>query len=269
MPADAPSILNSSRAFNFGDGVFETIRIKKGKIVGFEAHYERLIKGAAAIKIKVDKLLTQVYFKAQIEALITANEIVKGGRCKLSLDRADGGTYAPKSNNSQYLIELTPIEWDDFVLNEKGLEIDLFKELPLIKTPLSPFKTKNALYKVLASIHAKSMQLDDVLLQNERGNLIESSNSNLFIVSNGVLYTPGMEEGCIAGTMRMKVINLAVKHGIRVYECPILPQNLLSADEILLTNAIHGVRWVGSYKTKTYSKDTASQLMAWLNEETD
>lgn len=266
--ADTPHILSSSRAFSFGDGLFETIRIKHGKIVHFKVHYERLMKGAAAIKMKVDSSLNQEFFQSQIEALIAKNDVLEGGRCKLSLDRANGGTYKPLHNYPQFFIEVNSIDHDDFALNERGLEIDIYKEMVLTKTPLSPYKTKNALFKVMASLHAESLRVDDLLLQNEKGNLIESTNSNLFIVSNGVLYTPGMEEGCIAGTMRMHVINLAVKHGIRVYECPILPQNLLSADEVLLTNAIQGVRWVSQYKSKTYGKSTATRLIEWLNEET-
>lgn len=266
--AEEFNVKHTSRAFNFGDGVFETIRIKQGKIVRFEAHYERLMKGAKAIKIKQHSEYTMDFFRDQIMALIELNQVYAGGRCKLSLDRADGGTYSPVSNQAQFLIELWPIEMDDFRLNHKGLEIDIYKEMALTKTPLSPFKTKNALFKVLASIHAESMRVDDLLLQNEKGNLIESTNSNLFIVSNGIIYTPGMDEGCIAGTMRMHIINLAVTHGIRVYECPILPQNLLSADEIFLTNAIQGVRWVGSYKTKAFRNETSKILLEWLNEET-
>jgi branched-chain amino acid aminotransferase len=268
MLADTPHLLSSSRAFSFGDGVFETIRIKHGKIVHFKGHYERLMKGAAAIKMKVDSSLTQEFFQSQIEALIAKNRVLEGGRCKLSLDRANGGTYKPLHNYAQFFIEVNSIDHDDFALNERGLEIDIYKEMVLTKNPLSPYKTKNALFKVMASLHAESLRVDDLLLQNEKGNLIESTNSNLFIVSNGVLYTPGMGEGCIAGTMRMHLINLAVTNGIRVYECPILPQNLLSADEVLLTNAIQGIRWVSQYKSKTYGKGTATRLIEWLNEET-
>ena len=85
-------------------------------------------------------------------------------------------------------------------------------------------------------------------------------------MSNGVLYTPGLEEGCLAGTMRMQVINLALENGIKVYECNILPQNLLVADEIFLTNAINGVVWVSGYRTKRYFNNTARKLVNLLNE---
>ena len=97
-------------------------------------------------------------------------------------------------------------------------------------------------------------------------NILETSSCNLFIVSNGVLYTPGLAEGCIAGTMRMQVINLAIQNGIKVYECAILPQHLLAADEIFLTNAIRGINWIGGYRTKRYPNNMSRKLVVLLNE---
>ena len=73
---------------------------------------------------------------------------------------------------------------------------------------------------------------------------------NFFISSNGVLYTPPLSEGCVGGIMRIQVINLAISNGMLVYENPIHIQHLLSADEIITTNAINGIRWVGQYKDK-------------------
>jgi len=93
----------------------------------------------------------------------------------------------------------------------------------------------------MAAINATERKLDDVLITNDKGGILESSSCNVFVVSNGVLYTPGLDEGCLAGTMRMQVINLAIKNNIKVYECNILPQNLLAADEIFFTNALHSV----------------------------
>jgi len=118
----------------------------------------------------------------------------------------------------------------------------------------------------MAAIAAKEKGLDDLFLSNDKGNILETSSSNIFVVSNGVLYTPGLEEGCLAGTMRMQVINLALAHGIKVYECSILPQNLLAADEVFITNAIKGINWIGGYRTKTFSNSIARKLIIALNE---
>jgi branched-chain amino acid aminotransferase len=66
--------------------------------------------------------------------------------------------------------------------------------------------------------------------------------------------------------MRMQVINLALKNGIKVYECTIMPQNLLAADEIFFTNAIRGINWVSGYRTKRYFNNMSRKLVAILND---
>jgi branched-subunit amino acid aminotransferase/4-amino-4-deoxychorismate lyase len=152
-------------------------------------------------------------------------------------------------------------------LNAKGLEVDLYQDIKKVKTPLSNYKTKNGLLYVLAAISGKEKGLDDMLIMNDKGQILESSHSNLFVVSNGVLYTPSLADGCLAGTMRMQVINLALKNGLKVYECPILPSNLLVADELFLTNAVRGITWIGGYRTKRYFNTTARKIVSYLNDE--
>ena len=95
--------------------------------------------------------------------------------------------------------------------------------------------------------------------------IIESTSSNLFLISNGVLYTPGLDGGATAGVMRSEIINLALAAGMKVYECNLTPQNLLIADEVFLSNAVNGLRWVGSYRTKRYFNATAQELVRSLN----
>ena len=87
---------------------------------------------------------------------------------------------------------------------------------------------------------------------------------NLFIVSNGVLYTPSLSDGCLGGVMRMQIINLALENGIKVYECSLNPQNLLAADELFFTNASRGVQWVVGYRTKRYTHRMALHLTELL-----
>lgn len=265
LPANEPSILAGSRAFLYGDGLFESIRIVNGMPINLQAHVQRLVKGAELLKIRIPSYFTEQFIKEQIIGLLLKCQIKAGGRCRLSLDRIHGGAYRPDSNEATYFIEAYPIDENDFLLNYKGLEVDIYRDIKIYPNAFTPFKTKNGLTKVLAAISAQELNLDDFILQNDRGNLIESTNSNLFIVSNGVLYTPGLQEGCLAGTMRMQIINLAVQNGIRVYECSVLPHNLLSADEVFLTNAIAGVKWIGGYRTKRYMNNTARRLVMLLN----
>ncbi|MGC6434336.1 MAG: aminotransferase class IV [Crocinitomicaceae bacterium] len=266
MANDTPTIQAANRAHLYGDGVFESIRIMNGRPLNLNNHIQRMLEGAQALKMRPSVFYTQAFFEEKIIELIQKSEITDGGRCRISLDRISGGTYTPTSNEAVYFIEVYPIENNSFELNAKGWEIDLYTEMKKVKNPLSNYKTKNGLLYVMASINAKERKLDEVLVVNEKGAILESSSSNLFVVSNGVLYTPSLDEGCLAGTMRMQVINLAVANGIKVYECTIFPQNIIAADEIFITNAIRGITWVSGYRTKRYFNNTSRKLVAHLNE---
>jgi len=266
MANDTPTIQAANRAHLYGDGVFESIRIMNGKPLNLNNHIQRMLEGAQALKMRPSVFYTQAFFEEKIMELIEKSEITEGGKCRISLDRISGGTYTPTSNEAVYFIEVYPIENNSFELNAKGWEIDLYTDMKKVKNPLSNYKTKNGLLYVMASINAKERKLDEVLVVNEKGVILESSSSNLFVVSNGVLYTPSLDEGCLAGTMRMQVINLAVANGVKVYECTIFPQNIIAADEIFITNAIRGITWVSGYRTKRYFNNTSRKLVAYLNE---
>jgi branched-chain amino acid aminotransferase len=256
----------TNRSYLYGDGVFESIRVFNGKAINVENHIHRLLAGARAVKMRSASFLTVEYFSEKINELIQLSGINEGGRCRISLDRVPGGAYKPDSNEVNYFIDIYPYECNNFELNSKGIEVDQFMDIKKHINPISNFKTKSGLVYVLAAIQASEKKLDDMLISNDKGGIIETSSCNIFIVSNGVLYTPGLDEGCLAGTMRMQIINLALANGIKVYESSIVPQNLLAADEIFITNAIRGVNWVSGYRTKRYFNNVSRKLVALLND---
>jgi branched-chain amino acid aminotransferase len=266
IPNKGATIAAGNRSYLYGDGLFESIRVMNGKPINLVNHFNRMVEGAKAIKMRFPTFFTVEFFEDKVKELIALSDIKEGGKCRISLDRALGGTYIPETNEISYFIEVYPYESNYFELNSKGYEVDIYREIKKQKNFLSNFKTKNGLLYVMAAIAAKEKGLDDYLLINEKDSVIESSNSNLFVVSNGVLYTPSLEDGCLAGTMRMQVINIALTHGIKVYECAILPQNLLAADEIFLTNAIRGIVWVGGYRTKRYFNTLGRKIQSFLND---
>jgi branched-subunit amino acid aminotransferase/4-amino-4-deoxychorismate lyase len=259
------TVESANRGHLYGDGLFESIRVMHGKALFCDFHYMRLTAGAKALKIRVPSFFTHDFFTQTVQDLVDKCEIKEGGRVRFSLDRISGGTYRPESNEFTYFVECYPIKHNAFEMNTKGLEVDLFMELRKSKDKLSGFKTKNGLLYVMASIAAQENNLDDYLILNPQGNVLESSSANLFVVSNGVLYTPGLDEGCLGGIMRMNVINLALENGIKVYECSILPQNLLAGSELFLTNAIQGITWVGGYRTKRFGNEMSRRLVGLLN----
>jgi branched-subunit amino acid aminotransferase/4-amino-4-deoxychorismate lyase len=268
-PQDQGFIKGNNRAFMYGDGLFESIRIKNGKPQFLESHIARLLDAAEALKMQVPAAHNLEYFKKQVGDLIAKNNLQQGGKCRLTLFRNTGGTYTPDDNGVGYVIETYTYSANNYVLNEEGFHIELYPEMRKPVNKLSIYKTCNSLLYIMAGIYARQHKYDDALIVNDKGNIIESSNSNLFMICNGVLYTPALSDGCLAGVMRMQIINIALANKLKVYECSLNPQNLLVADEVFLTNAVRGIQWVGSYKMKRYYNTLTRELVQKLNDLTD
>lgn len=260
---EAPAIPLNDRAFYYGDGVFESIRVIEGRPMFLDAHWSRLCESLAVLRISIPAALDRAALERHILELTSRMEL-SSGRCRLAVYREANGHYRPDGNGGRFTIDLHPLSEPVYTLNEHGANVDIYPEMRKPVNLLAVHKTLSGLLNVMAALWSKERGLDDCLLQNDRGNIIESSSGNLFIVSNGVLYTPSLTDGCVGGVMRMQVINLALANGIKVYECSLNPQNLLAADELFFTNAIKGIQWVHAYRTKRYSHRMSQALVDLL-----
>lgn len=252
VPGDRPVISLDNRAFHFADGLFESLRIVDGRPCFVDAHWLRMTTGAALLRIELPPNLDRASFERYILELVQLTGLTSA-RCRFTLFRDAGGFYRPSKNDGAFTFELSALPDPTYTLSAQGALVDIWPEMRKPVNELARHKTLNCQYYVMASLWAKQRGLDDPMLQNDRGNIIESSSGNLFIVSNGVLYTPSLTDGCVGGVMRAQVINLAIANGIKVYECSLNPQNLLAADELFFTNAVQGLQWAGTYRTKRYA----------------
>ncbi len=257
---------HTNRAFRYGDGVFESIRVINGTIPFLRYHVERLKRACAFLKFKTDHFLTEAFLKQQLCALISKNAIHEGGKIRITVFREDGGLYAPLTNRANFCIEATALEANQFEINSKGLQVELYSEIKKQCHPLSNYKTNNCLPYVMAGIFKAEQKFDDCILLNDKSHVCEAISSNLFLVINGALYTPALAEGCLDGVMRKIILEQAPKHRINIYEPVILPNDLLRADEVFLSNSIQGIQWVGSYKSKRYFNTTSKKIISILND---
>ncbi len=264
-PSDGPVLSVANRAFHFADGFFETIRVVHGQPVFLDAHFSRILDSMKAYRFERSIQFTRQKLEKELLSLLEKNGIHQGGRVRITFSRKSEGFYKPADNEVDYVMEAYALEHNQWVINQQGKKVDLYPEIKKDVNPLSIYKNLDSKLYVLASIFAREKGLDDVLIQNYKGGIIEATSANIFIASNGVLYTSSLEDGPIAGIMRMQVINLALEHNIKIYECTLTPQNLLAADELFFTNAISGIQWVSSYRTKRYFNQTAQRILALLN----
>lgn len=266
IPADEPVLTLDNRSFRYGDGLFETMRITNGKVQLLKEHLNRLTHGSKVLKMKLPSDFSSNFLEKAIKELAIKNGIITDGRVRLSVFRKSGGYYTPDDNQALFAIEAYPVEETGYVLNQKGLVVDLFNEYKKTPNALASIKSANSLIFVLAGLYKKEHKLDECILSNDKGQIIETISSNLFAVKNGVLYTPPVADGCVQGVMRNKIIQIAQANRIAVYEISVMQNVLLGADELFLTNALHGIRWVVAYKQKRYFNTTAKILVEKLNE---
>jgi len=266
MEADKPALKVSNRSFRYGDALFETIRIANKKPLFLKEHYQRLQKGVQVLKMQLNPNFNEAFLEKIIAELFEKNGIAADARCRLTIYRNDGGMYAPEENNCSFILEIYPLEEQNYQLNAKGYAIDLFNDFKKPQNALSSIKSANSIVYVMAGIHKKQHQLDECILLNDKSHIIETISSNIFAVKNGVLYTPPVSDGCVDGVMRKKIIEIAQTNKIAVYEISIMQNVLLGADELFLTNTIQGIRWVVAYKQKRYFNNTAKKLTEKLNE---
>lgn len=263
--SDAPILQAQNRGFKFGDGLFESMRMCNGKLKFPELHADRLHAGMKALKMDGYTLLDDYFLKQKAAELVKKNKINGNARLRLTIYRNGEGLYTPQSNKVGYLLEASVLPNAEYELNAKGLIIDVYDEIPKPINKLANYKTTNAMLYVMAGLYQKRYSLDEALLLNQNGFLCESTSSNVFVVYQGQIYTPALSEGCVAGVMRNVVMKLAKQHQLPLIEAQINPQILNEAEEVFVTNAVSGIRWVMGYGRKRYFNEVAKALSAKLN----
>lgn len=253
-----------NRGFRYGDALFESIRVINGKAQYLEDHFIRLKRGMTVLKMHSANISFNE-LKDQIDKLIEKNHIRKGGRVRLTVFRSGEGLYTPENEGKSYAIEARPFKDDNYMLNEGGLSIDVYNELRRTKNILSQIKTTNNIPHVLAGIYKKENDLDDCIILNDQGRIVEALSSNIFLYKNNNLYTPSLDEGCMDGIMRKQVLRIAEEMNINVFEGMVNGSMLLQADEMFLTNAIKGIQWVVSYRQKRYFNKATKEILTHLN----
>jgi len=265
LSADS-NILTNNRAFLYGDGVFETVKILDGKILYAEDHYFRLMASMRVVRMEIPMNFTMEYFEEQILSLARATGLDVSSRARITVYRNDGGYYLPSDNNVSFLVAVTALDKQLYSIEDKDYEVDLYKDFYVTKQLLSSIKSTNKLLNVTASIFAKENDLDNCFVLNDTKNVIEALQGNVFMLMGNRLITPPVSEGCVNGVMRRQLLALAKKiEGIEVVEEIISPFDLQKADELFITNVIMGIQPVTKYRKKEFTTRFAKDLLVKLN----
>jgi len=252
----------SNRSFKYGDGIFETMRLIKGKIMFWDDHYARLERGLNYLKIDIT-LKGKDFWEEEIERLVVKNHYTEA-RIKLVVYRDSPGLYTPMGNRLGFIIEGLSYDNSEYNFSPEGISLDIFKTDFKAISPVSNLKTTSALLFVLASIEKKERKIGELVVLNTAKRVCEGTASNIFLRIGEAVHTPSLEEGCLDGVMRKQIINFFSQKNNAVSQGEITVEMLEKADEIFLTNTISGVQSIGRLKGKTLKNSTAIELQNYL-----
>lgn len=259
LRAEDPVLLASNRGYRYGDALFETMKVASKNILLETYHFERLFAGLRLLQFEVPKLLTREKLCKEVLLLAEKNHCGNLARIRLSVFRGNGGVY-DEERTPQYLIECWPLNESLNRLNENGLVIDVFPAARKSCDSFSHLKSANYLPYTMAAIYAKANKLNDCLVLNTDGNIADATIANVFLIKEGVVITPGPDQGCVNGVMRRHLLEKMKDAGYSIQENPVSVSTLEEADEVFLTNAISGIRWVKQFREKVYSNNLTVEI---------
>ncbi len=258
----------TNRGYMYGDMVFETIKVIKGKILFWEDHYFRLMASMRIMRMEIPMSFTLEFLQEEIlKTIKSANLNSETARIKITVARLSEGYYLP-SNNTEvvYSISVEPLANETYAIPHLTYEVELYKDNYVAPSILSTLKTNNKALNVLASIYANENGYDNCLLLNTEKQVIEGTNANLFLVKDNRIKTPPLTDGCLNGIMRKQISRiLGQMANYEFEEASISPFELQKADELFLTNVISGIQPISKYRKKHYTTKVSVDLIEKLN----
>jgi branched-chain amino acid aminotransferase len=260
IPAYEPIVRAGNRGLRYGDGLFETMKCHDGLIHLLPYHLERLWQGALALQMEFPRLFTPTYVEEQIFRLLQKNGHLSFSRIRLSLFRGQGGLYDPEHHHPQLLIESWPLSDGYRSLNSNGLQLCLYDEARKSPDAFSHIKHNNFLPYLMGAIEAKKKKCNDAVILNSHGLICDTTIANLFIIKDEIISTPPLKDGAVAGIMRHQLLQLLPMLGYQVIEKSLAPEDVSDADEVFLSNALFGIRWVGGFHDASYSNSIIQKI---------
>ncbi len=230
------SIAATDRGLHYGDGLFETLLIHKGQAILLDQHLQRLQQGCTVLDLVFPKCLHE-----EIQQFLS-NRQATDAVLKIVLSRGSGGRgYKPPAVPATVrILQLHPLPTNIASNSQQGISVILCQH-PISTNPrLAGLKHLNRLDQVLASMELTE-GIDEGLMFDESGFLIEGTRSNIFLASAGKLYTPDLSRAGVAGIMRSWLIKQFASEQIDV-EINCIPRaQLEEITEMFICNSVFGI----------------------------
>ena len=243
-----------NRSFLYGDGLFETIRVKDNNILFLPDHWDRLYVGMLALSLYPPSDFTPQYLSQTIYKIIEINNIGKNARVKIQVWRRNDKNqtgYDPGGTEIDFLISASKAQPSENTVKNNVLFYYGYK---LHFSIFSRFKTCNSLPYIKAGYEKKQLGVDDMILLDINDNVAECIDSNIFWIKDDILFTPKITSGCVEGVMRKNIIIIARQLNIKVEEVLAQKKVLLNADHVFTSNVnaiqpVEHIQFIKKFRT--------------------
>ena len=241
------------RGFAYGDGVFRTMLVRNGLPECWPQHYQKLVADCAAIKIVCP---SAELLMSDLQQLFSVEEIAEDSVAviKMIITRGEGerGYAPPAITNPLRVVIKSPLHTYPNIYLTEGVNLHVCTTKLATQTALAGVKHLNRLENVLARMEWKDPNIVDGIMFDDANHVIACTAANIFICNGDTLTTPKLDRCGIAGVTRQRIIDLAHLLGLTVKIQQINLAQLLSADEVLITNSIYGALQVKTILQTTW-----------------
>jgi D-alanine transaminase len=219
------------RGYQFGDGIYEVIRVYNGKMFTGKEHLERFFRSAESISITLEYTIEQL--TGLLQKLIAKNNVTLGTIYMQATRGVAPRTHAfPNENVSPTLVAYTKELERPVQKLDKGVKVLLVEDIRWLRCDI---KSLNLLGNVLAKEKASENGCYEAV-QSRGQNVTEGSSSNVFMVKNEVIYTHASDQLILKGITKDVILSLCAENGIKVEERTFTREELAEADEVFLSS---------------------------------
>ncbi|MBA4150687.1 MAG: aminotransferase class IV [Verrucomicrobia bacterium] len=241
--ASEPSITPLNRGFLYGDAIYEVWRTYTGTIFAFEEHWQRLEKSAQALhmELPLDRARVLEEIQRTVHAFFKQHGQATELYIRLQITRGAGaiGLDTAFADQSSYLILVQPLKEQLEKWHKTGLRLSVATAMHRLHTEtVNPaWKTGNYLNNILCLREAQARGADEVVMTNLSREITEAAVSNLFFVRDGMLITPPLSAGILAGITRQILMEqVAPRTGIQPCEQTVRVEDLGAFQECFITS---------------------------------
>ena len=238
LPQERATIPVMDRGLLLGDGIFETVRVKRGTPEYFREHFDRFCASAGAVRIR------QPWSRESLEEIcaeVCRRSGLEDASVRITLTRgAYRGTLSDTKDPPRLIATCAPADRTDPRIYSEGVAVAIAGAPRVHELPPS-IKATQYLAAVLARLEADDQGCYETLFLDRRDRVLELSSATFFAARGGRILTPPLRLGILAGVTRSAVLRLAKSARIPAGESVLRRDDLAGIDEAFLTSAVRGV----------------------------